>query len=150
MGPLALNEVCWLDGSVALIVSGVVDDDTVESFEKRLDSAAGNGSRQLVIDLTACRLASAGLAALIRLQRRSSSRLDAARLVVTGVDPLRMLEILGLTSRFRIYPTLAAAHRSCRSAPTTARRRKQTRSRGGTVVRHLEAVAAIGHGLGDE
>lgn len=28
MRSLAVDEVCWLDGSVALIVRGVVDDDT--------------------------------------------------------------------------------------------------------------------------
>ena len=54
MGSLAFNDVCLLDGGVALIVRGVVDDDTVEDFERRLDSAIGTGSRQLVIDLTAC------------------------------------------------------------------------------------------------
>lgn len=116
MGPLALNEVCALDGSVAVIVSGVVDDDTVEHFERRLHSAVGTGFDQLVIDLTACRLASAGLAALIRLERRSRTRPAATRLVATGVDQIRMLQILGLTSRFRIYATLDAALRSCRSA----------------------------------
>lgn len=113
MGALALNEICWLDGSVALVARGVVDDDTVEPFERRLDSASGTGSRQLVIDLTACRLASAGLAALIRLERRSSSRPAATRLVATDVNQLRMLDIVGLTSRFRIYATLDAAHHSC-------------------------------------
>jgi anti-anti-sigma factor len=125
MGSLALNEVCWLDGSVAVIARGVVDDDTVEQFERRLDLAIGTrprrtGPRELVIDLTDCQLDSAGLAALIRLQRRSSSR-PATRLVATGADLLRMLQIVGLTSRFRVYATLDAAHDSCSSAaPATA------------------------------
>jgi anti-anti-sigma regulatory factor len=121
MGSLAVNEVCWLDGSVAVIARGVVDDDTVELFERRLDLAIGTrlrltGPRQLVIDLTDCRLESAGLAALIRLQRRSGSRPAAPRLVATGVDLLRMLEIIGV-SRFRVYKTLEAAHHSGGPAP---------------------------------
>jgi anti-anti-sigma factor len=115
MESLALNDVVWHDGSVALIVRGVVDDDTVERFEQRIDSAIGIDPRRLVIDLTACRLASAGLAALIRLERRSSSRPAVTRLVVNGVDQLRMLHIVGLTSRFRIYATLDAAVHSRRT-----------------------------------
>lgn len=121
---LALNEVGSRDGGVALIVRGVVDDDTVECFERRLDSAARIGFGQLVIDLTGCQLASAGLAALIRLQRRSRDCAGATRLVATDVDALRMLEIVGLTWGFRVYPTLAAAQRggSARSKPTRPRR----------------------------
>ena len=116
MESLALDDVFWLDGSVDLIVRGVVDDDTVERFERGIDSAIGTRSRRLVIDLTACRLTSAGLAALVRLERRSSSRPTATRLVATGVDQLRMLEIVELTSRFRTYETLAAAHNLSRVA----------------------------------
>jgi STAS domain-containing protein len=110
MESLALNDVVCLDGSAALIARGVVDDDTVERFERRIDSAIGIGPGRLVIDLTACRLASAGLAALVRLERRSGSP-AATHLVANGVDQLRMLQIVGLTSRFRIYATLEAALR---------------------------------------
>lgn len=123
MGPLALNEVGSVDGSVALIVRGVVDDDTVEVFERRLDLAVGTGFGELVIDLTDCQLDSAGLAALIRLQRRSSDHARTTRLVATDVDALRMLQIVGLTS-FRIYATLAAAQHSSRSAPRPVRHLK--------------------------
>ena len=152
MGSLALNEVSWLDGSVALIARGVVDDDTVEHFESRLDSAIGTGSRQLIIDLTACQLASAGLAALMRLQRRSSSRPAATRLVATGVELLRLLRIVGLTSQFPIYATLDAALRSGRSAaPRVAgvngvavRPSKQTGLRGAAEVRHLTSIKDFG------
>ena len=117
MGSLALNEVGSVDGSVALIARGVVDDDTVELFERRLDKAGETGLGELVIDLTDCHLASAGLAALIRLQRRSSDCARTTRLVATDVDALRMLQIVGLT-RFRVYATLAAAqHESSYGCP---------------------------------
>lgn len=116
MESLALSNVFSLDGSVAIVVRGVVDDDTVEQFEQRVESAVGDGSRQLVLDLTGCRLASAGLAALVRLQRRSSGLATATRLVAT-VEQLRMLEIVGLSSRFGIYRTLNAALYSARRVP---------------------------------
>jgi anti-anti-sigma factor len=128
VGPLALNEVGSVDGSVALIVRGVVDDDTVELFERRLDLAV-TGFGELVIDLTDCQLDSAGLAALIRLQRRSSDRARTTRLVATDVDALRMLQIVGLT-RFRVYATLAAAQHSSRSVPRP--------------IRHLRSVDGCG------
>ena len=116
VGSLALDEVGSVDGSVALIVRGVVDDDTVEYFERTLDMAVGTASDELVIDLTHCQLASAGLAALIRHERRSRNCRAATRLVSNGVDQIRMLQIVGLTTRFQIHATLAAAFHSCRTA----------------------------------
>jgi anti-sigma B factor antagonist len=113
---IAMSEAARTDESVALIVSGVVDDDTVERFERMLDSAIGTGSRRVVLDLTACRLASAGLAALIRLERRLRSRFAAAALVATDLEMLRLLEIAGVTSRFEIHNTLDAAIISARPA----------------------------------
>jgi anti-anti-sigma factor len=152
MGSLAVSEVCWLDGSVALVVRGVVDDATVEHFERRLDSAIGT-SRRLVVDLTGCQLASAGLAALVRLERRLRGRPAAPSLVATGVDLLRMLQIVGLTPRFRIYATLDAALHSCRSAApplaefngaAAARPPRQTGPRGGVEVRHRTRIEGFG------
>jgi anti-anti-sigma factor len=148
---LALNDVFWLDGTVAVIVRGVVDDHTVEQFEKRVDSAISTRSGQLVVDLTRCRLASAGLAALVRLGRRSSARPTAARLVVTGVEQLRMLQIVGLTSKFHIYTTLEAAMgsytpagRAARLDWAAARPSRQLRPSSGAAVRQLRSVERVG------
>lgn len=158
MGSLALNEVCWLDGRVALIVRGVVDDNTVERFERTLDLALlGAGSRDLIIDLNACQLASAGLAALIRLQRRTSTRQEALRVVAAASDLVRMLQIVGLASNFRIYATLDAALESCCSDASpvagvklAARRpSKQPGPRRDAAVTHLtghRSRAAVGAG----
>ena len=55
MSTLEIHDLSWPDGSVALVVRGVVDDDTVEAFESELTSAIGIGRRQPVIDLTGCR-----------------------------------------------------------------------------------------------
>jgi anti-sigma B factor antagonist len=151
MGSLAVSEVCWLDGRVALIVSGVVDDATVEHFERRLDSAIGT-SRRLVVDLTGCQLASAGLAALVRFERRLRSCPTAPSLVATGVDLLRMLQIVGLTPRFRIYATLDAALHSCRSAApppggvngAVARPARLPRPKGRGEFRYLTSIEGFG------
>ena len=109
MGSLSVRQVFSRDGSVALIARGVVDDDTVEQFERTLDQITDTAFERLVIDLTACQLASAGLGALIRLQRRLQSRAEAALLVATDVDLIWTLRVVGLTYWFRVCDTLEAA-----------------------------------------
>jgi anti-anti-sigma factor len=113
---LALAEEARLDGSVALRVHGTVDDETVEEFESTLDSAMGAEPGRLVLDLSDCRLDSAGLAALVRVQRRFRDRRSVTRLVATDVDLLRLLQIVGLMSGFRVFASLDAALHSYRLA----------------------------------
>jgi anti-anti-sigma factor len=122
MGSLALRQVRRLDGSLVLSVRGIVDDATVECFEKGLDRATATGSRQVIIDLTTCRLDSAGLAALVRLWRRSGRRSAQMRLVASDGALFRMLEIIGLTSQFPTYPSMDAALPSLPAAPSPAAR----------------------------
>lgn len=116
MGLLSLGEVSCRNGSVALVADGVVDDHTVEQFEQALDSAICTGQPQLVIDLTDCQLASAGLAALIRLQRCEERRPETTLLVVNDVDLLWTLQVVGLTYWCRVFATLDAALASCSPA----------------------------------
>jgi anti-anti-sigma factor len=117
LGVLALAEETRVDGSTSLLVHGVVDDATVEQFEQHLehslDAALSTESGHLILDLTGCRLDSAGLAALVRMQRRVQ---DPAftRLVATDVDLLRLMQIVGLLSGVKVYASLDAARRSCR------------------------------------
>ena len=113
---LALAEESRVDGSVALRVHGIVDDDTVEEFETGLDSAMGVDPGRLVLDLSECRLDSAGLAALVRAQRRWGGRPSAARVVATNADQLRLLQIVGLRPGFHVFPSLDAALQSRRQA----------------------------------
>ena len=115
MSTLEIHDLSWPDGSVALVVRGVVDDDTVEAFESELTSAIGIGRRQPVIDLTGCRLETAGLGALIRLQRRAAGQRQATPLVTPQPD-VRLRRIVALTTMFRLHPTLDAALRSSGSA----------------------------------
>jgi len=115
---LALAEETRVDGSTALLVHGVVDDDTVEQFEQHLehslDAALSTEAGHLILDLTACRLDSAGLSALVRMQRRVEDRPAFTRLVATDVDLLRLMQIVGLLSGVKVYASLDAARRSCR------------------------------------
>jgi anti-anti-sigma factor len=113
-GVLALHEESRFDGSVALQVRGVVDDDTVEEFERTIASALESEPADLVLDLTGCRLDSAGLAALVRMQRRLRSGGAFTKLVTTDVDLLRLLQIVGLMSGVRVYASLDAALHSAR------------------------------------
>ena len=61
-------------------------------------------------------LADAGLAALVRVQRRFRDRPSVTRLVATDQDLLRLLQIVGLMSRFRVFASLDAALHSYRAA----------------------------------
>ena len=112
---LALAEDARRDGSVALTVHGTVDDETVEEFERSLDSAMGVEPARLVLDLSDCRLDSAGLAALVRVQRRFRDRPSCTRLVATDRDLLRLLQIVGLMPGFRVFASLDAALHSSRA-----------------------------------
>jgi anti-anti-sigma factor len=114
LGVLALAEETRVDGSTALLVHGVVDDDTVEQFEQSLDAAVSTESGHLILDLTGCRLDSAGLSALVRMQRRIHDRPAFTRLVATDVDLLRLMQIVGLLTDVKVYASLDAARRSCR------------------------------------
>jgi anti-anti-sigma factor len=109
MGSLALNEVRRYEGEFVLTVTGIVDDASVEYFEQGLARAAGAGSGRVIVDLTACWLESAGLAALVRLGRRSNGRSAQTRLLVGDVELLKMLQFVGLTSHFPTVLTSDAA-----------------------------------------
>ena len=92
-----------------LVAEGVVDDASVEQFEQALDSVIAAGSSALIIDLTECLLASAGLAALIRLHRSPERRPALTLLVATDVDLLWTLQVVGLTYWCQVFATLDAA-----------------------------------------
>jgi anti-anti-sigma factor len=108
-----MREVSRDGGYVVVIAEGPVDDNTVEVFEHALDDAIGREGKPLVIDLTGCQLASAGLAALIRLQRSSERRPETTLLVANDVDLIWTLQVVGLTYWCQVFETLDAALVSC-------------------------------------
>ena len=141
---LALAEEARQDGSVALLVHGTVDDDTVEEFKRSLDSVLAVEPERVVLDLSDCRLDSAGLAALVRVQRRLRDCPSVTRLVATDVDLLRLLQIVGLMSGFRVYASLDAAlhaYRQSGSAPAEPATASVGSQFSPTAVEALEAVS---------
>ncbi|MGZ4419548.1 MAG: STAS domain-containing protein [Gaiellaceae bacterium] len=109
MGSLTLSGVSDGGGGVALVANGIVDDHTVEQFEHALDRAVEARRELLVIDLTSCQLASAGLAALIRLHRSPERRPETTLVVATDVDLLWTLHVVGLSYWCQVFATLGEA-----------------------------------------
>jgi hypothetical protein len=112
MPRLLLNEICWPDGSLGLIARGVVDDQTIAAFETELTRALSTTPVNLLVDVTECELAAAGLAALLHLDSRLVSKVV---LIATEPAMLGILRIAGVSSRYRIYPTLERALDGCRA-----------------------------------
>jgi hypothetical protein len=111
MPRLLLNEICWPDGSLGLIARGVVDDQTIAAFETELTRALSTTPVNLLVDVTECELAAAGLAALLHLDSHHVSKVV---LIATEPAMLGILRIAGVASRYRIYPTLERALNDCR------------------------------------
>lgn len=109
MSSFTLGEVSYRGSGVTLVAEGVVDDHTVEQFEHALDRAVSARRELLVIDLTDCQLASAGLAALVRLHRSPERRPETTFLVTTDVDLLWTLHVVGLTYWCQVFSTLGEA-----------------------------------------
>lgn len=120
LSSLTLSEMSYRGGGVVLVAEGAVDDDTVEQFEHALDRAVGPSRELLVVDLTTCRLASAGLAALIRLHRSPERRPETTLLVATDVDLLWTLHVVGLTYWCQVFATVDAALESYSRAELAA------------------------------
>lgn len=107
MGSLELHELRRFDGACILSVGGEIDETTAEAFEYGL--AVGRaGSRTLVVDLTGCTMSSDGLAALLRFHRHTCGHVPVT-LVVHDPDLLWMFEVVGLTTKLRTCPSVAAA-----------------------------------------
>src|SRR5260221_5690542 len=110
MARLLLNEICWPDGDLGLIARGVVDDGRVAAFEAELARGISTTPLNLLIDVSECDLASAGLAALLHLRLR---RVTTVVLIATSPAMLSILRIAGVASKYRIYPTLEVARDAC-------------------------------------
>jgi hypothetical protein len=112
MARLLLNAICWRDGDVGLIARGAVDDRTVASFEAEIARAISTAPVNLLIDVSECELASAGLAALLHLR---SGRVTTVVVVASPVM-FGILRMAGIASRYRIYSTLESARDACHDA----------------------------------
>jgi anti-anti-sigma factor len=121
MATLLFDVICWQDGDLGLIARGAVDARTVASFESVVARAISTAPVNLLIDVTQCELASAGLGALrdVRFSPETTVVLVASSPAVS-----RLLQIAGLASRYRIYATLEIARDACHDAePESSSRR---------------------------
>jgi anti-anti-sigma factor len=121
MRSLRCNEVWRPNGSVVLTLEGVVDDDTAEQFENRLQRAISTAYHQLIVDVTACRLDSAGLEALKHLRTNSRDGKPNVVVVATDANLLRTLRIVGLDSELPIDATRDGTARSNRALRQSSR-----------------------------
>lgn len=92
-----------------LALRGEIDMATGKYFSVQLDEALATSDQVLVVDMTGIDfLGSAGLAALITFQDKAESQGVEVR-VVCGPTTRRVIELTGLTERFRLAGTAAAA-----------------------------------------
>jgi anti-sigma B factor antagonist len=91
-------------------VAGELDAGSVDGLRNELELTAARGCRRLVIDLVdvTC-FDSAGIGLLLTISDRLKR--DDAELIVVADDPrtLRLLDVTGLRSQFRVERTLADA-----------------------------------------
>lgn len=81
-------------------------------FETELTRALSTTPVNLLVDVTECELAAAGLAALLHLESHHVSKVV---LIATEPAMLGILRIAGVFSKYRIYPTLERALDACRA-----------------------------------
>jgi anti-anti-sigma factor len=91
-----------------LEIAGVFDIALAPQVRVLADRAAGAGPAVLVVDLTLVEfLSSAGIGELVRVNQALGR--DKVRVVVTGENVRRPLELTRPAAEFALYPTLPAA-----------------------------------------
>ena len=89
---------------------GEVDLAKVPAFARTLLGATGDGSGEVIVDLTACSfLDSRGLGALLANRGRLERSNRRMVLVVSNRSVMRVFQITQFDELFEIYPTLGAA-----------------------------------------
>jgi anti-sigma B factor antagonist len=108
--PLRITTARFGDDSYVVALTGELDISTSDRFADELDGLLDAGARRLVVDLLGITfLASVGLGLLTRAARRT--RDVGGECIVVSDDPriLRVFEITGLDSFFRIERSLMEA-----------------------------------------
>lgn len=101
-------------GTALLTVTGEIDTVTAPHLEVALDTLLGATDGTLVADLTGITfLASSGLAVLIQAAHRADRSGRRLRLVVSGRQVRRPLEITGTDQLFDLYSDRASAGLAC-------------------------------------
>ena len=98
------------NGAPVVSVMGEVDLAKVPAFARTLLGATGDGSGEVIVDLTACSfLDSRGLGALLATRGRLERSNRRLVLVVSNRSVMRVFQITQFDELFEIYPTLGAA-----------------------------------------
>jgi len=106
-------------GALVFGLRGSLDIATAPSLRAALLEAAGQGKREIVVDLTRVEfIDSTGLGSLIGAHRRAQEEGGSLRLVVNEGPLSRLLAITGLVRVFSIHATLDDALRETRRAVT--------------------------------
>lgn len=107
--PFAVRQHRYGDDAV-VEVSGSVDMITAPQLASQLDLAAENQPSVIVVDLTGVTfLSSAGIQALVELQRLSASIGTSVRLVGREYHTVHPIHVLGLDRTLPLYPTVSDA-----------------------------------------
>jgi anti-anti-sigma factor len=98
------------EGTYVVTLSGELDLTDTGRVDAELELLVEDGARNLIVDLLAVPfLESTALGILLRHSRRLRVNGGSLTLVSDDVRVVRVLEIAGLTSHFRIAPTLSEA-----------------------------------------
>jgi anti-sigma B factor antagonist len=101
----------YRDGDAAVVqVCGSVDMITAPQLASQLDLAVENQPAVLIADLTGVTLlSSAGIQALVEVQRLSASIGMSVRVVADSHHTVRPIQVLGLEDTLPMYPTVGDA-----------------------------------------
>ncbi len=126
------------EGTLAtLVVTGTIDTRAAAEFEAALKAAVEGGRNRVILDFARVDLiTSAGIRVLVMFAKRLQSGGGGLVLCALTADVLRVFEISGLASQFKIAPTRADAAGKLKPAPAAA----QPRPRGSKVSRLVGAL----------
>lgn len=99
----------WVDRTVVISVSGVLDMLTSPQLESAISTAIGKHPKAIVVDLADVDfLASAGMGVLVSARDRADGHIGFA-VVASGPATSRPLKLVGLADVVGLYPTMAEA-----------------------------------------
>ena len=126
------------EGTLAtLVVAGAIDTRAAAEFEAALKAAVEGGRNRVILDFAKVDLiTSAGIRVLVMFAKRLQSGGGGLVLCALTADVLRVFEISGLASQFKIAPTRAEAVGTLKPAPPAA----QPQARGSKVSRLVGAL----------
>jgi anti-anti-sigma factor len=107
-------EVTTMLGPISVLsVRGDINSNTLRELVERADQVLNKGYHDLIIDLHEVNyISSGGLVAIQRIMGRAAER--GGKTVLAGVTPrvAQVLDVMGFSQHFNIFPDVAAAQAS--------------------------------------